>query len=114
MHDFIRSFFVERQTSPRRKPPHSTMEARNRRPAPAKDEPAEPIKKVATETSSSGFSVLDVLRVVGGILLFSSGLSYLSTSGTSLTWGYNPWWTRAREWANIFVRILHGHSQDTV
>ena len=79
------------------------MEARNRRPAPAKDEPAEPIKKVATETSS-GFSVLDMLRVAGGILLFSSALSYLTTSGTSLTWGYNPWWTRAREWKNILVR----------
>ncbi|KAL5396022.1 hypothetical protein PMIN06_000710 [Paraphaeosphaeria minitans] len=77
------------------------MEARNRRPALAKDEPAEPIKKVATETSSSGFSVLDILRVAGGILLFSSALSHLTTSGTSLTWGYNPWWTRAREWKNI-------------
>ncbi|KAL1598600.1 hypothetical protein SLS60_007740 [Paraconiothyrium brasiliense] len=77
------------------------MAARNRRPPPAKDEPAEPIKKVATETTSSGFSVLDILRVAGGILLFSSALSYLTTSGTSLTWGYNPWWTRAREWKNI-------------
>jgi hypothetical protein len=80
------------------------MEARNRRPAPIKDEPAEPIKNVANEAASSGFSVLDSLRVVCGILLFSSALSYLTTSGTSLTWGYNPWWTRAREWRNILVR----------
>lgn len=80
------------------------MAARNRRPAPTKDEPAEPIKKVASETASSGFSVIDILRVAGGILLFSSALSYLTTSGTSLTWGYNPWWTRAREWKNILVR----------
>lgn len=80
------------------------MAARNRRRAPTKDEPAEPIKKVASETASSGFSVIDILRVAGGILLFSSALSYLTTSGTSLTWGYNPWWTRAREWKNILVR----------
>ncbi|KAF1980300.1 cytochrome b5 [Bimuria novae-zelandiae CBS 107.79] len=78
------------------------MEARQRRPAPTKDEPAEPIKKVASESTSSSVSVLDILRIAGGILLFSSALSYLTTSGASLTWGYNPWWTRAAEWKNIF------------
>ncbi|KAJ4288456.1 hypothetical protein N0V90_011691 [Kalmusia sp. IMI 367209] len=81
------------------------MAARYRGPADTKDdthEPAEPIKKVADTTTSSGFSILDALRVAGGILLFSSALSYLTTSGTSLTWGYNPWWTRAQEWKNIF------------
>lgn len=79
------------------------MAARQRRPAPTTDSPGEPIKKVANDPAASGFSVLDILRVAGGILLFSSALSYLTTSGTSLTWGYNPWWTRAREWKNLLV-----------
>ncbi|KAF2203459.1 cytochrome b5 [Delitschia confertaspora ATCC 74209] len=59
-----------------------------------------------TTTSSNNASVgrltlLDLLRVLGGMLLLSSLMSYLSTSGTSLTWGYNPWWTRAREWRSL-------------
>jgi hypothetical protein len=64
------------------------------------------VKQQAAKTSS-GLSVLDVLRIIGGVLLLSSGLSYLSTSGSSMTWGYNPWWTRAREWKTVFVRCIH-------
>jgi predicted heme/steroid binding protein len=65
------------------------------------------VKQQAVATSSR-LSVLDVLRILGGVLLLSSGLSYLSTSGTSMTWGYNAWWTRAREWKNIAVsQTLH-------
>ncbi|EOA85355.1 hypothetical protein ACJQWK_06495 [Exserohilum turcicum] len=51
--------------------------------------------------TSNGLSVLDVLRILGGLVLLSCGLSYLSTSGESMTWGYNPWWTRAREWKGL-------------
>ncbi|KAH3954538.1 hypothetical protein HBH98_073470 [Parastagonospora nodorum] len=61
------------------------------------------VKQQAAKTSS-GFSVLDVLRILGGVLLLSSGLSYLSTSGESMTWGYNAWWTRAREWKTLIQR----------
>lgn len=60
------------------------------------------IKEQAEETSN-GLSVLDVLRILGGLVLLSCGLSYLSTSGESMTWGYNPWWTRAREWKSLIV-----------
>jgi hypothetical protein len=60
--------------------------------------------KQQAEATSSRFSVLDVLRILGGLVLLSSGLSYLTTSGSSMTWGYNPWWTRAREWKTIMVR----------
>lgn len=60
------------------------------------------VKQQAAKTSS-GFSVLDVLRILGGVLLLSAGLSYLSTSGASMTWGYNAWWTRAREWKTVMV-----------
>jgi len=63
------------------------------------------VKQQAAKTLS-GVSVLDVLRIIGGVLLLSSGISYLTTSGESMTWGYNPWWTRAREWKTILVRSL--------
>ncbi|KAF2124727.1 cytochrome b5, partial [Dothidotthia symphoricarpi CBS 119687] len=72
-----------------------------------KQELAAAVKQKATHDASTGLSVLDVLRIAGGILLLSSGLSYLSTSGTSMTWGYNPWWTRAREWKALMNPPLH-------
>jgi hypothetical protein len=62
------------------------------------------VKDQAAATSN-GLSVLDVLRILGGIVLLSCGLSYLSTSGESMTWGYNAWWTRAREWKSLMVTI---------
>jgi hypothetical protein len=62
------------------------------------------VKQQAAATSNR-VSILDVLRIIGGILLLSSGMSYLTSSGESMTWGYNPWWTRAREWKTILVRI---------
>lgn len=95
----------------------TTTTPRQRRPA-GQDTPSDPktsspaaaakdkaelknaVKEQAVKTSN-GFSVLDVLRILGGILILSSGLSYLSTSGESMTWGYNAWWTRAREWKKL-------------
>jgi len=44
--------------------------------------------------------------VLGGLALLSAGLSYLSTSGESMTWGYNAKWTRMREWKNVLVSTL--------
>jgi len=38
-------------------------------------------------------SLIDVLRVLGGLLLLSTTLSYFITSN-SLTWGYRPSFTR--------------------
>lgn len=87
------------------------MAARYRRPAPtgsspeSSPEPSKPLKEAA-ESSQPGLSILDILRVLGGILLLSSGISYLSTSGESMTWGYNPWWTRAREWKALLTLVL--------
>lgn len=77
--------------------------------------PGQPIKEVAdaqaaqasrTRGTDNSFGVLDALRVLMGLLVVSAGLSYLSTSGESMTWGYNPWWTRAREWRALIVRLL--------
>src|SRR5690348_10011080 len=66
----------------------------------AKKELKAAVNEQAAKTKS-GFSVLDVLRVLGGLALLSAGLSYLSTSGESMTWGYNAKWTRMREWKNV-------------
>lgn len=74
--------------------------------SPAAKEKAElkaAVKEQAVETSN-GLSLLDILRILGGLLVLSAGLSWLTTSQTSLTWGYNPWWTRAREWKALMVR----------
>ncbi|KAF2715687.1 hypothetical protein K504DRAFT_457834 [Pleomassaria siparia CBS 279.74] len=61
----------------------------------------DPGHKNAPDTNLSSLSVLDVLRIIGGLLLLSSGMSYLVNNGESMTWGYNPWWTRAREWRGL-------------
>lgn len=77
--------------------------------SPAAKEKAElknAVKEQAAKTSD-GLSVLDILRIIGGLVVLSTGLSYLSTSGTSMTWGYNPWWTRAREWKALMHRPVH-------
>ncbi|KAF1844334.1 uncharacterized protein K460DRAFT_397448 [Cucurbitaria berberidis CBS 394.84] len=96
--------------------------ARYRRPAtepstppPAAAPPTDPAAQEKAElkaavqqqaaATSKGLSILDVLRIIGGVLLLSSGLSYLSTSGESMTWGYNAWWTRAREWKTLLLTI---------
>lgn len=60
------------------------------------------VQEQAVKTSNS-LSVVDVLRILGGVVLLSAGLSYLTTSGKSMTWGYNAWWTRAREWKTLLV-----------
>jgi hypothetical protein len=70
----------------------------------AKAELKAAVKQQAAKTSS-GFSLLDVLRVLAGLALLSAGLSYLSTSGTSMTWGYNAKWTRMQEWKGLLVRF---------
>ncbi|EFQ94810.1 hypothetical protein CFE70_004352 [Pyrenophora teres f. teres 0-1] len=65
-----------------------------------KTELKEAVKEQAVATSN-GISVLDILRIIAGMLILSCGLSYLTTSGESLTWGYNAWWTRAGEWKSL-------------
>jgi predicted heme/steroid binding protein len=70
--------------------------------AAAKSELKQAVKQQADKTSS-GLSLLDVLRILGGVMLLSAGLSYLATSGESMTWGYNAKWTRAREWMGMVV-----------
>ena len=53
------------------------------------------------------------LSLFGGLALLSAGLSYLVSSGESMTWGYNAKWTRLREWKNALVRSSRSHSSHT-
>ncbi|KAF2010926.1 cytochrome b5 [Aaosphaeria arxii CBS 175.79] len=75
------------------------------------DSPSSTTKNVATTTEEDDrrnkFTILDALRVLAGVLILSCGTSYLATSGSSLTWGYNPWWTRAREWKGLLRGTVH-------
>ncbi|ORY16471.1 hypothetical protein BCR34DRAFT_622406 [Clohesyomyces aquaticus] len=75
-------------------------------PAPSKADASKPevvkLAKAEAKEAGSGFSVIDVLRIVAGLVVLSCGMSYLSTSGESMTWGYNGKWTRAREWKALW------------
>ena len=72
--------------------------------------PARSKKPVAVCSSSGGdeavavgIGVLDVLRIIGGVVLLSCGLSWLAMPEKSLTWGWNPWFLRVGEWKAIMV-----------
>ena len=72
--------------------------------------PARSKKSVAVGSSSGGdeaaavgVGVLDVLRIIGGLVLLSCGLSWLAMPEKSLTWGWNPWFLRVGEWKAIMV-----------
>ena len=53
----------------------------------------------------SRLSLLDVLRVLGGLFLLSSTLSYFIT-GNSILWGYRPAFTRPARIKAWLVRSL--------
>jgi hypothetical protein len=52
-----------------------------------------------------GISLMDVARVLSGLLLISCIFSWLITDGTSLTWGYRPKLSRWRTLKAFFVRL---------
>ncbi|KAJ8117152.1 hypothetical protein OPT61_g1572 [Boeremia exigua] len=88
-------------TVPIPRAPASTAEAKKELKAAVQDQ--------ASKTSN-GLSILDILRVLGGLALLSAGMSYLSTSGESMTWGYNGKWTRMQEWKNLVVGLHCPHA----
>lgn len=50
-------------------------------------------RRETDEEQNRGFSVLDGLRIIVGLLLLNCLLSYFIT-GDSFLWGYKPWWIR--------------------
>jgi hypothetical protein len=89
-----------------RRPPASATDPATSSSVPsssASTKPTTPNKSSSDEIG--GLSVLDVLRLIGGVILLSSCLSWLST-GESLTWGWNPWFLRVGEWKAMTVGDL--------
>lgn len=77
---------------------------RNRKPPPA-TVAVVPGKDKNVDEEVSGISFVDVLRVLSGILLLSTLLSWFVTDGDSFTWGYKP---ASFKWKNVklmFVRL---------
>lgn len=52
--------------------------------------------------TASRITLLDILRILGGILIVSAGTSWMVT-GDSVMWGYKPWWTR---WQSIYSLVV--------
>lgn len=64
---------------------------------PGKQQPAKQQKKGEEgngTSTSTGISILDIIRVLVTLVVASCGLSYYTTSSESLLWGYRPWFTR--------------------
>ena len=64
---------------------------------PSNQQPAKQQKKKGEKESngtSTGISILDIIRVLVTLVVASCGLSYYTTSSESLLWGYRPWFTR--------------------
>ena len=70
------------------------------------EKPSSASKLTADEDEGpSRLSVLDILRVLAGLILLSITLSYFIT-GNSITWGYRPAFTRPARIKAWLVRPL--------
>ena len=54
--------------------------------------------------SQSGITVVDVLRILGGLFLLNCLLSYFITND-SVLWGYRPWFVRPGVIMQYFVSL---------
>ena len=100
-------------THPSSHPTPTTMSAPNLRArksekpsssaAPLTTIPPEPPKKSTNDNTPPRLSILDVLRVLGGLFLLSSTLSYFITRD-SILWGWRPPLTRV---ARIQAWLVH-------
>lgn len=88
-------------------PPKTTMDLRSRHNVPASEQqqqqqpPDAPPRKPRGLNAEGGRGVgrvLDVLRVLGGVVLLSCTLSYLVTGSKSFVWNYNLQPQRLRAW----------------
>jgi len=74
--------------------------------SPSSSSPAEKPSATDEDEGPSRISVLDVLRVLAGLILLSSALSYFIT-GNSVTWNYRPAFTKpARVKAWLVLSLL--------
>lgn len=62
-------------------------------------------REIGQEDGGTGsLGVVDVLRVLGGLLLLSAAVSWMVT-GESVAWGYRPWWSRGEQVRAWWVRF---------
>lgn len=62
-------------------------------------------REIGQEDGGTGsLGVVDVLRVLGGLLLLSAAVSWMVT-GESVAWGYRPWWSRGEQVKAWWVRF---------
>jgi hypothetical protein len=57
----------------------------------------------------TGLSTVDILRIIAGLLLLNSSLSYF-IMGDSFLWGYRPWFILPRvlmQWIVSSISIVH-------
>jgi hypothetical protein len=66
-------------------------------------EPQAKLQRTVTKDDSPGITLLDGLRIIFGLLLLSSLVSYFVT-GDSFIWGYKAWWTRPKALVAKLVR----------
>lgn len=88
-------------------------EARNRKTATSSSKPqangAEDPTPLQKKAASSGVSVSDVLRILGGIVLLNCALSYFVTN-QSVTWGWRPWYSKPSEVKAWLVRNRNAYA----
>lgn len=92
-----------RQPPQARRRPQVTKESRNNDHSPRSDSiPDEP-----EDQTSRIISPLDILRVIITLIGVSCALSYYLTSGTSLYWNYDPWFTHPAKIAHWWQGPLY-------
>jgi hypothetical protein len=62
-------------------------------------------KSSSTSRPEPPITILDCFRLIFGLLLLNSLLSYFVT-GDSYLWNYNPWWIRPKAIVAKLVRLI--------
>lgn len=68
-------------------------------------------KAVPKNKHEKGLSVSDVLRVVCGLLVLNTLLSYFITND-SIMWGWRPWFVRPGVLMRVFVSLVVSRDSD--
>ena len=94
---------------PRTNLPSSSQHDSNTLDSASAEKPTTPSKAkahtIGEDEGPTSLTLLDVLRVIAGLILLSSTLSYFIT-GNSITWGYRPAFTRPVRIKAWLVRSL--------
>jgi hypothetical protein len=90
-------------TSVRRRPAGEKPSKQSSKPS-ARDDDSD-YQQDKDEAPTRGFSVLDIVRILLGLLLLSSAMSWF-IHGDSLLWGWKPWFANVDAVSSWLVRPL--------